>query len=111
MHSHTMSLDLPVEWPAAKNEPAALGSSTEQDSALGRGPPRQSKIRPAPMKKKPLVIRFPKAKPAAEINDRSWHRGGDIEIGFYARSLQKAAKTLIATLDLEPNSKAAWDAC
>jgi hypothetical protein len=28
-----------------------------------------------------------------------------------ARSLRKAAKTLIATLDLTPNTKGAWDAC
>jgi hypothetical protein len=43
--------------------------------------------------------------------ERSWHNGGDVEIGFFARSLHKAAKTLIATLDLEPNPKTAWDAC
>jgi hypothetical protein len=62
------------------------------------------------MKKKPLVIRFPKAKPWAEIADRPWHNGCDIEIGLYARSLQKAAKTLRDTLDLGPNPKTAWDA-
>ena len=63
------------------------------------------------MKKKPPVLRFPKAKAKAEIADRSWHNGGDIEIDLYARSLHKAAKTLIETLDLEPNPKTAWDAC
>jgi len=63
------------------------------------------------MKKKPPVLRSPKPKEVAQARDRSWHNGGDIEIGFYARSLQKAAKRLIATLDLEPNPKAAWDAC
>ncbi len=63
------------------------------------------------MKKKPPVLRFPPAKSVAETDDRHWHNGGDIEIGFYARSLHKAAKNLIATLDLEPNPKAAWDAC
>ena len=63
------------------------------------------------MKKKPPVIRFPEPKPVAQTDDRHWHNGGDIEIGFYARSLHKAAKTLIATLDLQPNPKTAWDAC
>jgi hypothetical protein len=60
------------------------------------------------MKKKP-VVRIPK--PTAIAHDRHWHYGGEIEIGFYARSLHKAAKKLIATLDLEPNPKTAWDAC
>ena len=63
------------------------------------------------MKKKPPVLRLPKPKAVAQSDDRSWHNGGDIEIGLYARSLHKAAKTLIATLDLEPNPKTAWDAC
>jgi hypothetical protein len=71
----------------------------------------QTKIGSAPMKKKPPVLRFPKAKAKAELADRSWHNGGDIEIDLYARSLKKAAKTLVETLDLEPNPKTAWDAC
>ena len=62
------------------------------------------------MKKKPPVLRFPKPKAVAQSRP-SWHNGGDIEIGLYARSLHKAAKTLIATLDLQPNPKTAWDAC
>lgn len=63
------------------------------------------------MKKKPPVLQFPNRKAVIENDDRRWHNGGDIEIGFYARSLHRAAKTLIATLDLQPNQKAAWDAC
>ena len=63
------------------------------------------------MKKKPPVLRLAKPKAALQSDERSWHNGGDIEIGLYARSLHKAAKTLVATLDLEPNSKTAWDAC
>src|ERR1039457_6137717 len=60
----------------------------------------------------PSVLRLAKRPKAAfQSSERSWHNGGDIEIGLYARSLHKAAKTLIATLDLEPNSKTAWDAC
>ncbi len=52
----------------------------------------------------------PKPKPRLKTDDRSWHNGGDIEIHLYARSLHKAAKTLIATLDMQPNPKTAWDA-
>jgi hypothetical protein len=62
------------------------------------------------MKKKPPVVRFPPEKSVAQPDDRSWHNGGGIEIGFYARSLQKAAKNLIEILDLEPTPKTAWDA-
>jgi hypothetical protein len=62
-------------------------------------------------KKKPPVLRLAKTKAVLQSDDRSWHNGGDIEIGFYARSLHKAAKTLIATLNLKPNPKTAWDAC
>jgi hypothetical protein len=63
------------------------------------------------MKKKPPVLQFPNPKTVAQPDDRHWHNGGDIEIGFYARSLHRAAKTLIATMDLQPNPKTAWDAC
>jgi hypothetical protein len=63
------------------------------------------------MKKKPPALRLAKPKAVFQGNERSWHNGGDIEIGLYARSLRKAAKTLIATLNLEANSKTAWDAC
>src|SRR5664279_3262345 len=63
------------------------------------------------MKKKPPVLRLAKPKAVFQSDERSWHNGGDIEIGLYARSLHNAAKTLIATLNLEPNSKTAWDAC
>jgi hypothetical protein len=71
----------------------------------------QTKIGSAPMKKKPTVFPFSNPKAFAQPDDRTWHNGGDIEIGFYARSLHKAAKNLIATLDLQPNPKTAWDAC
>src|ERR1022692_406757 len=63
------------------------------------------------MKKKPPVLRPAKPKAIFQGDERSWHNGGDIEIGLYARSLHKAAKTLIATLNLEPNPTTAWDAC
>src|ERR1022692_3448445 len=67
--------------------------------------------RRTPMKKKPPALPLARPKAVFQSDERSWHNGGDIEIGLYARSLHKAAKTLIATLDLEPNSKTAWDAC
>src|ERR1022692_5171366 len=63
------------------------------------------------MKKKPPVIRFPNPKAVAQSDDRTRHNGGDIEIHLYARSLHKAAKILISTLDQHPNPKTAWDAC
>src|SRR5438552_12434045 len=71
---------------------------------------QQTKIGSAPMKKKPLVLSFPKTKAVVQSN-RSWHNGGDIEIALYARSLHRAAKTLVETLELQPNPKTAWDAC
>ncbi len=63
------------------------------------------------MKKKPPVLQSPKPMALAPPDDRHWHNGGDIEIGFLARSLHRAAKTLIANLDIQPNTKGAWDAC
>ena len=63
------------------------------------------------MKKKPPVLQFRNPEPMAQPDDRHWHNGGDVEIHLYARSVHKAAKKLIATLDLEPNTKTAWDAC
>jgi hypothetical protein len=63
------------------------------------------------MKKKPPVLQFSGPKTVAQSGDRHWHNGGDIEIALYARSLHKAAQTLIATLELEPEPKTAWDAC
>jgi hypothetical protein len=47
----------------------------------------------------------------AETDDRSWHNGGDIEIMMYARSLHRTAMNLVASLDMKPNPKTAWDAC
>ena len=64
------------------------------------------------MRKKPTASRILKPQPTPKPADEdTWHNGADVEIIIYARSLQKAAQTLIATLDLEPNPKTAWDAC
>jgi hypothetical protein len=62
------------------------------------------------MKKKPTVSRFSKSKIVAQSTDRPWHNGGDLELYLYARSLNFAAKKLIANLNLKPNPKTAWDA-
>jgi hypothetical protein len=42
--------------------------------------------------------------------ERSWHNGGDAELHLYARSLRRAAKTVVATLDLTPSPINGWDA-
>jgi hypothetical protein len=63
------------------------------------------------MKKKPPVLKFPKAQAVVQSDDRHWHNGGDVEIHLCARSLHKAAKNLIGTLDLQPSTKTAWDPC
>ncbi len=63
------------------------------------------------MKKQRPVSRFSKPKASPQTDDRSWHNGGDIEINLYARSLHKAARTLIETLDLKPTPRTVWDAC
>jgi hypothetical protein len=90
---------------------AALHQQPDLGHAQSANEQFRLRVRAAPMKKTPPVLRFSKAKAKAEIADRSWHNGGDIEIDLYARSLHKAAKTLVETLDLEPNPKTAWDAC
>src|SRR5258705_10525799 len=71
----------------------------------------QTKIGSTVMKKNPPVLQLPNQKTVSQPHDRHWHNGGDIEIGFYARSLHRAAKSLVASLDLQPNPKTAWDAC
>jgi hypothetical protein len=63
------------------------------------------------MNKKPPVSRFSRPKPENQTAELSWNNGYDIEVDLYARSLHKAAKTLIETLDLVPSPKTAWDAC
>jgi len=62
------------------------------------------------VKKKPPTSPFSHRKAAPANDDKSWHNGADVEINLYARSLQKAAKTLIETFDAKINAKAAWDA-
>ena len=41
---------------------------------------------------------------------RAWQNGGDIELHLYGRALRRAAKTIIANLDLKPNPVSGWDA-
>src|SRR5690348_1901707 len=62
------------------------------------------------MKKSP-VSRFsrPKAKKSGIVE--SWHNGADAEIDLYARSLQKAAKSLVEKLGPQQSAGTAWDVC
>jgi hypothetical protein len=62
------------------------------------------------MKKKP-ASRFPRTKAGSRSPVDAWHGGGDIEIRQYARSLQKSAKSLVANLNGDQNSRTDWDAC
>jgi hypothetical protein len=55
--------------------------------------------------------RFPGTKAGSRNIIEAWHGGGDIEIRQYARSLQRAAKTLVANLNRDQNAGAGWDAC
>jgi hypothetical protein len=61
--------------------------------------------------KKRFATRFskPKAKRSATIE--SWHNGADAEIHLYARSLQKAAKSLVEKLTPQQSPGTAWDVC
>lgn len=54
--------------------------------------------------------RFSKPK-VKKIDNEDWHNGADFEIHLYALSLQKAAKSLIQTLQPERTPETAWDIC
>jgi hypothetical protein len=62
------------------------------------------------MKKKPIT-RPPKPKTGTRRQVESWHGGGDLEILQYARSLQSAAKALVAKLEPDRGAGTQWDAC
>ena len=61
--------------------------------------------------KKPNVSSLPKPNPGPRPLVHTWHNGGDIEILQYARSLQKAARTLIGKLDVDHSAGTEWDSC
>jgi hypothetical protein len=61
------------------------------------------------MKKKRSVVQSIRSNRLAP-RERSWHNGGDIELHLYGRSLRRAAKTLIASLETTPGSVIGWDA-
>ena len=69
-----------------------------------RGPPDGKR----PMRK-PSVSRFSKMKLGKSMRLDQWHNGNDLEIGFYARSLQSAARILVGKLDRE--ARTGWDVC
>lgn len=63
------------------------------------------------MKKKgPHIRRLPGVVPSSRPVNEHWHNGAEVEIGMYARSLHKAAKLLLESLDRKENPKTAWDA-
>jgi hypothetical protein len=61
--------------------------------------------------KKTRVSRPPKLKTGTRRPVETWHGGGDLEIVQYARSLQGAAKALVATLERDRGAGTQWDAC
>ena len=61
------------------------------------------------MKKKTPIVRIVVPQPAPIAIADTWHRGADVEINFYAQSLQRAAKVLLANMRLELNPKTAWE--
>lgn len=63
------------------------------------------------MNRKTPANRISKPREKAGVADHEWHRGAYTELYLYSRSLQKAAKTLLENLNLEPDPKLAWDAC
>jgi hypothetical protein len=63
------------------------------------------------MRKKSSASRVVKPKPTTRSTSPSWHNGADVEIHLYARSLQKAAKTLVEKLELDQSARTNWDAC
>jgi hypothetical protein len=58
-----------------------------------------------------MTKKEPNPRPPTQPRKDEWHNGGDIEIGQYIRSLRRAARALIATLNTTPSPKTAWDAC
>src|SRR5579863_10004515 len=61
--------------------------------------------------KNTTVSRPSKTKAGTRSLIESWHGGGDIEILQYARSLQRAAWTLLGKPEREQKPRTDWDAC
>ena len=57
------------------------------------------------------VSRFSKPKVEKSGTIESWHNGADAEIHLYARSLQRAAKSLVETVEPEQSAETVWDVC
>ncbi len=58
---------------------------------------------------KKFVDRFSRAKARKSVPAETWHNGGDIEIDLYARSLQRAATTIVAKLAVDEKMRNDWD--
>ena len=63
------------------------------------------------MKKATPVTRFSKPRVKTRATNETWHNGADVEIHFYARSIQKAAKALVEKLELDGKQGDDWDVC
>jgi hypothetical protein len=63
------------------------------------------------MKKNTPITRFSKPRVKTRGIHETWHNGADLEIYFYARSLQKAARALVERLELDGNPGDDWDVC
>jgi len=61
------------------------------------------------MSKKPPTNRNVKLGSPRQRSEDEWHNGAEIEIGFYARALHRAARLLVENLDHSENPKTAWD--
>jgi hypothetical protein len=63
------------------------------------------------MKRKLPVSRFLKPRVKTRGGHETWHNGADVEIHFYARSLQRAAKALVEKLESAGRPGNDWDVC
>lgn len=63
------------------------------------------------MKKKPAAKRIAAPKPVPTLHIGDWHNGAEIEIYSYARSLRKAAATLLLKRQEDPTGRTDWDVC
>ena len=61
------------------------------------------------MKKKSMVGRFTMPRRAPVVSSEEWHNGFDLELHLYAKSLQRSAQRLLATLDLSAETLREWD--
>src|SRR5579863_100908 len=88
-------------------------SSAEHACPFARGDVGgcRSKIKKSRPMKKITISRLSGTKAGSRNQVESWHGGGDTEIRQYARSLQNAARTLVAKQERDQNPSGDRDAC